>query len=210
MLRYKLFSLLPQFETNTWLLWDEDSKQAILIDPSAPSEKLRDFINDNKLSLKLIINTHGHADHIGGDAFFKSHFHSKVVIHSADADMLISSKLNLSAYMEYDLAMPAADSILSDGDKLELGSHIINVIHTPGHTPGGICLYSENLLFSGDTLFQHDIGRTDLPGGCYEDEISSVKHKLFTLPENTMVFPGHGPSSTIKDEILHNPYLKGI
>jgi hydroxyacylglutathione hydrolase len=210
LIKYKQFSLLPAFETNTWLVWDDETKQAILIDPSAPSEKLYKFIKDNNIDLKYVVNTHGHADHIAGNAFFKKHFNVPISIHAADADMLVNSKLNLSAYMEMDLALPAADRLLNDNDVISLESFSLQVIHTPGHTQGCICLYTKGLLFSGDTLFYLDIGRTDLPGGSYEQEINSVKTRLFTLPEDTFVFPGHGPSSLIKDEVLHNPYLKGL
>lgn len=209
MLKYKQFSLLPAFETNSWLVWDEATKQAIIIDPSAPSEKLYKFIKDNNLELTYIINTHGHADHIGGNAFFKKHFNVPIAIYTADAEMLVNSRLNLSAYVDVDISLPPADKLLNDNDIITVGEHTLQVIHTPGHTPGGICLYAKGLLFSGDTLFYLDIGRTDLPGGSYEQEISSVKNKLFTLPEDTLVLPGHGPSSSIKDEVLHNPYLKG-
>jgi hydroxyacylglutathione hydrolase len=209
LLKYQLFSLLPAFETNSWLIWDDVSKQAVLIDPSAPSESLREFIKTNHLELKFIINTHGHADHIGGNAFFKSSFDAPVCIHTADAEMLVNSKLNLSAYVEIDLLLPAADKLLSDGDKIELGKFSIEVLHTPGHTPGCICLYAENLLFSGDTLFYHDIGRTDLPGGDDNQILESITTRLFTLPGNTLVMPGHGQSTTIQDEVLNNPYLKG-
>lgn len=208
MLKYKLFSLLPEFETNTYFIWDDSSKQAVLIDPSAPSVQLKDFITHHQLELKYIINTHGHADHIGGNAFFQKSFHAPVAIHTDDAEMLVDSKLNLSAYVDVELSSPAADKLLNDGDKIEVGSDSLTIIHTPGHTRGGICLYTEGFLISGDTLFLHDIGRTDLPGGSYDQLICSVK-KLFTLPGDTVVLPGHGPSSTIHNEILHNPYLKG-
>jgi hydroxyacylglutathione hydrolase len=199
--------LLQGFETNTWLVWDNALKDAILIDPSAPSEKLLRFIEANQLSVKYIINTHGHADHIGGNGFFKTALQAKLCIHSSDAEMLINSKLNLSAYMDVDLASPSADSVFVDNEELIMGLSFAKIIHTPGHTTGCICVLIDNLLFSGDTLFHLDIGRTDLPGGDYKSIIDSVQSKLFTLPKETIVLPGHGQSSTISEEILYNPYL---
>lgn len=207
MIRYKLFCLLPGFDTNCWLVYDDQTSDAVLIDPAAPEEDLLKSIMDQQLKVKYIVNTHGHADHIGGNAFFKQRLNAPVCIHKADANMLINSKLNLSAYLEVDLSLPQADIEFSDGDKLKLGDHEISVIHTPGHTPGCISLLIDNLLFSGDTLFYHDIGRTDLPGGDYQMILSSVRNKLLTLPDETIVLPGHGPSSTIADERINNPYI---
>lgn len=208
MIKYNSFSLLPSFETNTWMIWDTDSLHAFLIDPAAPSQDLLTFIKSNNLSVTHIINTHGHADHIGGNSYFKEQLKAKVCIHKLDAKMLTNSKLNLSSFVDFELVLPEADLMLEDDMILELGNNPIKVIHTPGHTQGCICLYCDELLISGDTLFFHDIGRTDLPGGSYEQIINSVKHKLFKLPANTIVLPGHGPSSTIIDEINNNPYVR--
>jgi glyoxylase-like metal-dependent hydrolase (beta-lactamase superfamily II) len=190
------------------MIWDTDSLHAFLIDPAAPSQDLLTFIKSNNLSVTHIINTHGHADHIGGNSYFKEQLKAKVCIHKLDAKMLTNSKLNLSSFVDFELVLPEADLMLEDDMILELGNNPIKVIHTPGHTQGCICLYCDELLISGDTLFFHDIGRTDLPGGSYEQIINSVKHKLFKLPANTIVLPGHGPSSTIIDEINNNPYVR--
>jgi hydroxyacylglutathione hydrolase len=207
LIKYKVFSLLPGFDTNTYLVWEEESGQAMLIDPAMPSEAVLDFIIKTGLVVKYIINTHGHADHIGGNGFFREKLQAPVCIHSDDAEMLIDAKANLSMYLDVELALPAADRILQDNDKLSLGSQDITVIHSPGHTRGGICLCYGPYLFSGDTLFQRDIGRTDLPGGSASLLINSIKSKLFILPEETIVLPGHGPASTILDEKQNNPYI---
>lgn len=207
MIEYKLFCLLPGFDTNCWLVWDSQTSYAILIDPAAPDEALLKFIRDEKLTVRYIVNTHGHADHIGGNAFFRKNLNAPVCIHKDDARMLIDGKLNLSAYLEVNMTLPEADIELSDGDKLKLGQTEITIIHTPGHTPGCISLLTENLLFSGDTLFCHDIGRTDLPGGDYQMILSSIRRKLLILPDETIVLPGHGPASTIADEKQNNPYI---
>lgn len=207
MIQYKLFCLLPGFDTNCWLVYDDQTSDAVLIDPAAPDKALLKFILDQQLKVKYIVNTHGHGDHIGGNAFFKHSLNAPVCIHKADAIMLINSKLNLSAYLEVNLSLPQAEIEFSDDDKLKLGEHEITVIHTPGHTPGCISLLIENLLFSGDTLFYHDIGRTDLPGGDYQMILASVRNKLLTLPDETIVLPGHGQSSTIGEERKDNPYI---
>ncbi|HOD18406.1 MAG TPA: MBL fold metallo-hydrolase [Candidatus Cloacimonadota bacterium] len=207
MIQYELFHILPEFDTNTYVVWDDVSKEAILIDPAYPSPEPLSFITRNYLQVKYIINTHGHMDHIGGNQFFKEKLQAPLCIHSDDAHMLTNSQANLSAYMEVQYDKPAADILLHDGDKFNIGSFTITVIHTPGHTSGGICLYVPDFLFSGDTLFYHDIGRTDLPGGSDEEIVKSVKNKLFLLPEKTVVLPGHGPSSTILEEKQNNPYI---
>ncbi len=207
MITYKTFILLPGLETNTYLFWDGITKQAAIIDPALPSQELSDFITDQGLAINYIINTHGHADHIGGNSFFHNQFNAPVCIHADDAEMLISSKLNLSAYLEYEMMPTKADLLLDENSELLLGNERIKIIHTPGHTKGGICLLIDNLLFSGDTLFYLDIGRTDLPGGNYEALLSSIRKKLIILPDDTVVLPGHGPASTIGIEKLNNPYL---
>lgn len=206
-MNYKLFCLLPGFDTNAYLVWNEHTYDALLIDPASSSNDILSFINEKKLNVLSIINTHGHADHIGGNAYFKKNLNTEVCIHKDDAEMLINSKLNLSAYLDLDLSFPSADKLLSDGDIFKLGEMEIKVIHTPGHSKGSICLSSDNLLFSGDTLFCNDIGRTDLPGGSYSDILNSIRTKLLILPEKTLVLPGHGPKSTILDELNNNPYI---
>lgn len=204
---YKVFNLLPEFETNTYLVWDETSKEAVIIDPSMPSQDLWNRISEQGLSVKYIINTHGHADHIGGNAFFHQKAQAPLCIHEDDADMLINSKLNLSAFLDMEVTQPFAQKLLQDNDTLTLGKKTLQIIHTPGHTKGSICIYTEELLFSGDTLFQLDVGRTDLPGGNFESLITSIRTRLFTLPDNVIVLPGHGPASTLGNEKKNNPYL---
>jgi glyoxylase-like metal-dependent hydrolase (beta-lactamase superfamily II) len=198
--------LFPQLATNTWLVWDDESLEAILIDPAANSKPLLDRISH--LKLKYIVNTHGHGDHIGGDIFFSKATGALLAIHEADAGMLIDNKKNLSAYMDMPLALRAADTLLKDGDRIRIGSYSFEIIHTPGHTPGGICLYCDKLLFAGDTLFEQSIGRTDFPGGSHSQLIHAIKSRLFILPDDTIVFPGHGPKTTIGIEKKTNPFIK--
>jgi len=206
MLQIASYILLPSFQTNTWLLWDNESGDAILIDPAAPDRALAAKLE--QLKVHAIVNTHGHADHIGGNSYFKNICKCPVMIHSADALMLTSSKKNLSAYMDSPIEAPAADRILNDGDTIAMGNHQIKVIHTPGHTPGSICLLVQKYLISGDTLFEQSIGRTDFPGGSHSAIIASILDKLFILPDDTIVYPGHGPRTSIGLEKTNNPFVR--
>lgn len=207
MLKYILFCLLSGFETNAYLIWDEASKEAVLIDPAEPSEAVSTFISEHSLLVKYIVNTHGHGDHIGGNEYFRKRYNAKTCIHCDDAHMLNDARQNLSIYFDNSISQPAPDILFNDGDEVKLGSSALKVIHTPGHTQGCICLLGNNLLISGDTLFFHDIGRTDLPGGSHQMILSSIRKKLLVLPDETIVLPGHGPASTIADEKQNNPYI---
>ena len=204
-MKYKIFSVLPEFGTNTYLVWEENSKEAMIIDPASSADLLLNEIKD--LNLKYIVNTHGHGDHIGGNKFLKENTQAQLVIHEQDAQMIIDPRQNLSTHWGAQLISPEADIKLKDGDFLELGEKKITVIHTPGHSRGGICLLVDNLLFCGDTLFAHGIGRTDLPGGDYATLINSIRIKLFILDGETIIFPGHGPESTIAYEKMGNPFV---
>jgi len=206
MLTYKTYVLLDVFETNTYLIWDDVSKEAILIDPSAPSESLKKEITQKDLHLKMIITTHGHGDHIGGNQYFSSAFSCPIGIHPLDADMLTNPAENLSSLMNGALVSPAATISLVDDYHLTLGKHDVYIYHTPGHTRGGIVVYAQPYLFSGDTIFDHEVGRCDLPGGNLNTLITSIRSKVFCLPDETLILPGHGPSSTVGVEKVENPY----
>jgi glyoxylase-like metal-dependent hydrolase (beta-lactamase superfamily II) len=207
MIKFKTYSLLPSFETNTYLVWDTESLEAILIDPAAPNTTLRDEIKSLKLNLRYIINTHGHGDHIGGNEFFHAAFETTIAIHSDDADMLIESTQNLSAFMNEPFVSPPAKKLLSDKEAISIGKANAVIYHTPGHTAGGIVIHIGNLLFTGDTIFYRSVGRTDLPGGNTNQLISSIRNQIFILPDNTNILPGHGASTTVRDEKEQNPYV---
>lgn len=209
MLKIESFNLLPSFMTNTWLLWNDETHYALLIDPAAPDKKLIEIIKDNNLQVTAIVNTHGHGDHIGGNSYFKDAFGCPIMIHEDDANMLINNKKNLSEFMGTPMTSYPADRLLKDNDIIEMGPDKIRVIHTPGHTPGGICLLVDKLLISGDTLFEMSIGRTDFPGGNHQMIIDSIREKLFVLPDDTVVFPGHGLRTSIGMEKQNNPFLRG-
>lgn len=209
MLEVKSFILLPGYQTNTWLVYDTTYKQGILIDPAAPSDDVIRVIDELRLTITHIVNTHGHADHIGGNRFFADRFKALIAIHELDAPMLGDERRNLSAFADMPFRSAVATLILKDGDALSIGKHKINVIHTPGHTPGAICLYVDHLLFSGDTLFEQSIGRTDLPGGNHSQIIASIRNCLYILPNKTVVYPGHGPKTSIGIEKRINPFVNG-
>lgn len=208
MLKIEAHILLSSFQTNTWLLWDDESKDALLIDPSAPSHPLLERIRILGLRVTHIINTHGHGDHIGGNHFFKEQLGVPIAIHPADAAMLTDNRKNFSEYMDMPLKTVAHDVLIKEGSIFHLGEHTVKVLHTPGHTAGGICLLGEKFLISGDTLFEQSIGRTDFPGGSHAQIIASIKEKLFVLPDDVIVFPGHGPRTSIGLEKKNNPFVR--
>lgn len=204
------FKRLPLgiYQANCYILHDEKTKETAVIDPGGGFLEIRSYVEANELKIKYIIITHGHGDHIGALSELKDYSGAAVCIHREDNEMLGSSRRNYSAEMGYSIVEMSADRLLEDGDVLELGATKLNIIHTPGHSRGGICVYCEGSLFSGDTLFACSIGRTDLDGGSFDEIIKSIKLKLFALPDETEVYPGHGPSSTILIEKKRNPFLQ--
>ncbi|MCK9329466.1 MAG: MBL fold metallo-hydrolase [Candidatus Cloacimonetes bacterium] len=207
MIKYKIYNLIEMFETNTYLVWDTESLDAILIDPAAPSENLKSDIINLNLNLIHIFNTHGHGDHIGGNEYFHQAFNCPIGIHNFDAEMLLNSTMNLSDFMYSPIISPAASLLLKDFYDFSLGENKVEMFHTPGHTKGGIVIYIKPYLFSGDTIFNLSVGRTDLPGGNSKELIESIRKKVFSLPDDTIILPGHGPASTIAKEKKENPFV---
>lgn len=208
MLQIEPYILLPEYGTNTWLLYDDEAKEGILIDPSAPSTLLLKRIEALDLKIVMIVNTHGHGDHIGGNGWFRERLNCQLAIHPLDASMLTDNRKNFSDYMGFPLNEKAADLMLADAQTIGLGKQTVRVIHTPGHTAGCVCLLCEKYLISGDTLFEMSIGRTDFPGGSHKAIIDSIRHKLFVLEDDVIVFPGHGPKTSIGMEKKNNPFLR--
>ncbi len=195
------------FQVNCYVLASQDGGQAIIIDPGYDFAKIKKVLDKHQLKPAFIINTHGHYDHIACD----DDFGVPVYVHRKDLTLLKDAKLNLSTFLMAPYSVKSEVRILEDKDKVELGQMQLEVIYTPGHTPGGICLLmrkpTNNILFSGDTLFCQGIGRTDFPQADEKLLIKSIKEKLFNLVDETAIYPGHGPSSTIGEERKGNPFL---
>ncbi|MCS7241924.1 MAG: MBL fold metallo-hydrolase [Candidatus Caldatribacterium sp.] len=200
--------VLGDFATNSYVV--HDGKEALLIDPACPSEELKRWIEERGLSLAYIVNTHGHIDHIGGNAFFKRAFPSAVLaIHDGDLVYLARPDLNLSAEISRPFVSPVPDLVFQgESARFTFGDAVVEVLASPGHTPGSICLFfpQRMWLFSGDTLFFGSVGRTDLPGGSFRDLVASLERIFTRFPDVVTVFPGHGPETTIGLERKNNAY----
>ncbi len=195
-------------QVNCYILAPKVNSPTIIIDPGQEGNKIKRRLREHKLTPALIINTHGHMDHIGCD----DDFGVPIYIHSQDVALLTDSKLNLSAVFMSPITVKSEIRPVEEKSRICLEGIELGVIHTPGHTPGGIALYLEkpqgsNIVFTGDSLFFQGIGRTDFPGASEELLVKSIRDKLFKLPDETKVYPGHGPSTTIGREKKENPFL---
>ena len=206
-----IFEILPvgPLSANSFIIGCEETREGIIVDPGGDPEKIIAAIDGLGLRITSIINTHGHFDHVGGNLRLLEHTGAKLLVHEKDIHLLSKASDIAARYGGTSDNSPPPDSFLADGMILQVGRYRIGIIHTPGHTPGGCCLYMEDegVLISGDTLFAEGVGRTDFPGGSHQGLIESIRTRLFTLPENTRVYPGHGPSTTIGHEKRHNPYV---
>jgi len=195
-----------------YLIGDEKTRTCALIDPAFDTDRILAEAKAAGLRVTHIINTHCHADHVAGNAAVKAATHANICIHKDDATRLGAMTNSAMARMFGGRGSPKADVRLDDGDVIAIGSTGLQVIHTPGHTPGGICLYHDGHLITGDTLFVNGVGRTDLPGGSAALLIASIRDKIFTLPADTIIWPGHDygprPSSTVEYERRTNPYTR--
>ena len=194
---------------NCYIVGCQRSLEGVVIDPGGDFESIYRLVQAHGLKIGTIINTHGHFDHIGANRQLLAACHARLLIHQADAPML--DKVADAARM-FGMAgenSPPADEFLFDTMTVTFGEHHLKVLHTPGHTQGGCCLYfeDERMVITGDTLFADSIGRTDLPGGSHEQLLQSIRSKLFTLPDDVTAYPGHGPQTTIGHEKQHNPYF---
>lgn len=196
------------YQANCYIVYCKETKEAIVIDPGASGAGIGDKIKNLGLSLKHIILTHGHWDHTEGILGLKDKIDSPVLIHKEDEFLLKAGKKALYPKVSSEGIDVEPDRYIEDGDQLEIGNLIAEIIHTPGHSRGGICIKIKDKIFTGDTLFSGSIGRTDLPGGDHKTLIESIKNKLLIYPDDTVVYPGHGESSTIGREKQINPFLK--
>ena len=193
---------------NCYILGCEKTKEAVVIDPGDEADRILMILSEEGLKVKCLINTHGHFDHVGANKRMKEVTGAQLMIHAEDESML--SQLSMAA-RSFGLTAensPGADRLIADGDEITFGEITLQVIHTPGHSRGGVCLYTDGVLFVGDTLFAGSIGRTDLPGGNYDTLISSIKENLLAFKDDTLVYTGHGPETTIGQEKRMNPFLR--
>jgi glyoxylase-like metal-dependent hydrolase (beta-lactamase superfamily II) len=195
------------FAANCYLVACERTKEAVIIDPGAEARHIVGQVAKDGVQVRYIINTHGHVDHVGANEEVRQALGVPILIHEQDAGMCKKPHASLSAFVgKMKLAEP--DRHLKGGEKITVGDLSFEVIETPGHTRGCITLAAPGALFTGDTLFAGSIGRTDLPGGSFREIISSIKEKLLVFPDDTKVYPGHGPESTIGEEKRYNPFLR--
>ncbi len=203
-----------QLQENTYILWDE-TKQCVIIDPgnynTTENMILLDFILSNQLTPVQLLLTHAHIDHINGNAFIFKQFNLLPIMHFDDLYFIQNHLKTAKMYQLQVTQSPLPTKFINNTDNITFGNTILKILHTPGHSPGSISFYNEteNILISGDVLFQNSIGRTDLPLSKHEDLVNSIQNKLYALPNNTKVYSGHGPYTTIGYEKKHNPFVRG-
>ena len=205
-MKYELV-IVGALETNCYLVYCEETRACAVIDPGADPEKIISAVAELELKPVIVLNTHGHVDHIGGNSEIVRKYGVPLAMHAADTGML-----QVSDYIELSLLLgarnsPPPDRLLAEGDEISVGRITLRVMHIPGHTAGSVGFVAAGVLFSGDTLFCGGVGRTDLPGGSWKDLERSIRERILTLPEETIVLPGHGPWTTVEQERSSNPFL---
>jgi hydroxyacylglutathione hydrolase len=211
MIKIKSFTFNP-FMENTYVLYDH-TRECIIIDPGCfenfEEKELQQFITENQLKVTQLINTHCHVDHVLGNHFIKEHYKVPFYIHPIEEATLKSVKVYAPAYGFHNYQETTADGFLQEGECVRFGNSTLEIFFVPGHAPGHIALYNkeQKICIGGDVLFQGSIGRTDLPGGDFDTLAKSIRTKLYSLPDDTIVYPGHGPSTTIGEEKKFNPFV---
>ncbi|MDH4207376.1 MAG: MBL fold metallo-hydrolase [Anaerolineae bacterium] len=194
-------------QCNCYLVGCEETKKGIVIDPGGDAPVILDRVEKLGLTVEYIVNTHGHIDHIAANRPVKEATGAQLAIHEDDAEWLVADQGAYARMLGVQSPGPAADILLREGDEIVFGNEKLQVIHTPGHSQGGISLLGDGVVFCGDTLFAMGVGRVDLPGGSWETLMSTIKRRLFTLPDETDAYTGHGPPTTIGREKRFNPWF---
>lgn len=200
--------VLGELQMNCYLVSD-DAGETVIIDPGDSTDHIQREIESRSLTPRTILLTHGHADHTFAAGLLQSRLNLDIVVHEGDRWLVEHGPGDLEVFFDmHDYVAPTMNKFLQDGEVIEVGSLKLSVIHTPGHTPGGVSILCDGELFSGDTLFARGIGRTDLPGGSHDELMNSIQTRLFALDDTTRVYPGHGPETTIGEERQSNPWLR--
>ncbi len=194
------------FATNCYLVSCQETGQGVVIDPGSDGKRILEKIKEKKLEITCIVNTHGHVDHIGANGKLKEELKVPILLSEKDLEIYKNPGFGLRVVLG---KQPEPDQYIKEGDNIDFGRCSLKVMETPGHTQGGVCLYDDRVVFCGDTLFAGSIGRTDLPGGSYSTLMNSIHEHLIKLPEQNIVYPGHGPATTIGEEVETNPFIKG-
>lgn len=200
------------FAENTYIIWQDGKTDCVVIDPGLEPDAILDFLTDQQLSIAAILNTHGHSDHIAGNAAMKQAFpQAPLVIGINDAPMLRDANLNLSMNFGIAILSPPADTLVREGDVVSFAGFDFEVLDLPGHSPGHVVFVirqqQPSVVMGGDVLFRESIGRTDFPGGSFEQLASGIRRKLYILPDDTIIYPGHGPVTLIGHEKKNNPFV---
>ena len=198
------------FAENTYVAWGATRTDCVVVDPGTEPEAILAFLRDQGLNPAAILNTHGHADHIAGNAPLKAAYpDAPLVIGAGDAPLLTDPELNVSRSFGFDIVSPPADRLVREGDTVVFAGLTLDIREIPGHSPGHIVyvVRDEGIVFGGDVLFRGSIGRTDFPGGSFEALASGIRAKLYTMPDETVVYPGHGPVTNVGHEKRTNPYV---
>ena len=194
--------------TNCYIVWDEASNEGVIIDPGDDADIIITMLKELGVQVDRILATHCHFDHIAAAAALKRELELEFIAHEGDLFFVEDGKASARKW-GFDIEQPPKpDRFIEDGDKIEVGNFSLEVLHTPGHSPGGVSYLHERVVFAGDCLFQGSIGRTDFRMGSLEELAKSIKTRLYTLPDNTLVYTGHGPVTTIGDEKAHNPFVR--
>lgn len=204
--------IVGPFQSNCWILGCKETLEGIVIDPGDEAKRILKTIEKHELTLKQVIHTHGHLDHVSATSVIQQETDALVLMHEADEFLLENLSLQASTFGIPAPEVPVVNQHIHEGDEFSFGVHTLSVIETPGHSPGGVCLRleEEKLLFAGDTLFAGSIGRTDLWDASYKQLIRSISEKLLPLDDDMVIHPGHGPSTTLEDEKRYNPFLQEL